>query len=96
MDVIYAMTDENLARIATALTELEARSKNIPGLRTDDLTTLLAGSDLWRWETRYGDLDMMTRASGAPASYQELRDRAEALQLTSTKYWLPAWMTSSQ
>lgn len=81
VDVIYSMSEENLAKLAAALTELEAHSKRLPGLRTDDLAALLSGSDLWRWETKYGDLDMMTWASGAPRNDQELRGHAELLRL---------------
>ena len=81
VDVIYPMTEQNLANIAAALKELDAQSKRYPGLRIDDLAALLSGSDLWRWETKFGDLDMMTWASGAPRDYQALRQRAEVLQV---------------
>ena len=81
VDLIYPMTEPNLANIAAALKELQAQSKRYPGLPTDDLAALLSGSDLWRWETKFGDLDMMTWASGAPRDYKELRQRAEVLRV---------------
>lgn len=75
------MDDENLGRLAAALKELGAESKQYPGLETDDLPGLLPGSDLWRWRTRHGDLDVMTWASGAPRRYEEWRERADVVMV---------------
>lgn len=46
VDLIYPMGDENLGRLAAALMELGAESKQYAGLETDDLAALLSGSDL--------------------------------------------------
>jgi hypothetical protein len=80
IDIMYALDDQNIQRLAAALLELEAGSADFPGLATDDLPALLSGSDLWRWQTKCGDFDMMSSASGAPP-YMELKARALKVRL---------------
>jgi len=79
VDVVYALGDDNLARLAAALHELGAESIQVPGLTTDDLARLLSGAVLWRWHTRFGDLDMMTSTAGATLGYSGLRQAAVAV-----------------
>ena len=75
VDITYALAAANLVRMAAVLSEVGADSLDYPGLATDDLPALLSGSDLWRWRTILGDLDMMTTASGAPP-YDGLKARS--------------------
>ncbi|MHB8510397.1 MAG: hypothetical protein ACYDGR_17420 [Candidatus Dormibacteria bacterium] len=78
------MNDDNLRRLAVVLREVGADSLDFPGLQTDDLPALLSGSDLWRWRTRMGDLEMMTTASGAPP-YAELKSRSQVVNIRAFK-----------
>jgi predicted nucleotidyltransferase len=80
-DVIYRYDKDNLQRLASALDELGAEAMHHPGLKTDDLAALLSGSDLWRWRTKHGVLDMMTWASGAPHKYDDLARRADTYDI---------------
>ena len=75
VDIMYALDAVNLDRVAAVLADVKADSLDYPGLATDDLPALLSGSDLWRWRTTFGDLDMMTAASGAPP-YGQLKARS--------------------
>lgn len=75
VDLIPAPTPRNLERLATALTELDARVLN-PGsekLRID--AQMLPRATLWQFSTPHGDIDVLHDAPGA-APFSELRERA--------------------
>ncbi len=75
VDLIPAPTPRNLERLATALTELDARVLN-PGseeLKID--AQMLPRATLWQLSTPHGDIDVLHDAPGA-APFSELRERA--------------------
>jgi hypothetical protein len=82
LDVAYARTDENLARLASALEELGASLRGAPpGLPfRPDAPTLRAGLN-FTFETRWGSLDVLGEPAGAP-SYRDLRGRASVEQIS--------------
>ena len=84
LDVVHALSEDNLRRIANALQSLEADSLDFPGLTTDDWPALLGGSDVWRWHTRLGDLDMMSSPSGAPR-FETLKGRAAEVDIRGVR-----------
>lgn len=66
-DVVYDRSDANLERLAAALREMNARLRGAP----DDLSFLLDAETLraglnFTFVTRYGDVDTLGEASGAP------------------------------
>ena len=80
VDLIPAPTPRNLARLASALNELDARILN-PGsehLRID--AKLLPRATLWQISTRHGDVDILHDAPGA-TPFNRLRERAEVVIL---------------
>lgn len=86
LDVIAAWTPENMRRLAGALRELHAQLRGVDadllGLDLGDPQTLYEGGN-FLMHTRHGDLDVFAvdQTAGAPASYQDLRARAVAIEL---------------
>jgi hypothetical protein len=82
LDVAYARTDENLARLSSALEELGASLRGAPaGLPfRPDARTLRAGLN-FTFTTQWGSLDVLGEPAGAP-SYAELRRRASVEQIS--------------
>lgn len=80
IDVYPSPEPANLARLAEALTELEARILNPGGelLQIDAAT--LPRATLWQFATIHGAIDVLFDAPGAPP-YGELRARALAIRL---------------
>jgi hypothetical protein len=80
LDVAYAREDENFARLAEALKELGATLRGAPaGLAFRlDARALKAGAN-FTFDTRYGSLDILGDATGAP-SYAKLKEHAGAPQ----------------
>jgi hypothetical protein len=76
VDVVYARDDENLERLAAALSELGATLRgapnDVPFLL--DATTLKAGAH-FTFETEFGSLDILSDPDGAPP-YIRLREEA--------------------
>ena len=80
VDVLPRPARANLAQLADALNELDARVLN-PG--SEDLpidAAMLPRATLWQFETRHGAIDVIHDAPGAPA-YDELRGRALEIDL---------------
>jgi hypothetical protein len=80
IDVYPSPDPANLARLADALNELDARILN-PGsehLKIDART--LPRAALWQLATRHGAIDVLFEAPGAPP-YKELRARALEIKL---------------
>jgi Nucleotidyltransferase of unknown function (DUF6036) len=70
----------NLALLADALNELEARVLN-PGSETLNVdAAMLPRARLWQFMTRHGAIDVLHDAPGAPP-YDQLRARALEVQL---------------
>jgi hypothetical protein len=80
LDLIPAPTPENLARLAAALNELDARVLN-PGHQGMNIdATTLPRATLWQFATSAGDVDVLHDAPGA-ASFASLRARALEVKL---------------
>jgi len=80
LDVACAREEENFERLAEALTELGATLRGAPvGVPFQlDARALKAGAN-FTFETRYGSLDILGDATGAP-SYAKLKEHAGAPQ----------------
>lgn len=70
----------NLARLAEALTALDARTLNpgSEGLAID--AAMLPRATMWQFATRHGAIDVLHDAPGAPP-YDDLRSRALEIRL---------------
>jgi hypothetical protein len=85
IDVVPKADAANLARLSTALTELEAKIRNsheepLP-FRHD--ATSLAASVFWHLRTKYGDLDISFTPSGTQG-YPDLKRDATSVVLSGT------------
>jgi hypothetical protein len=82
LDVAYARTEDNLARLSSALEELGASLRGAPpGLPfRPDAPTLRAGMN-FTFATRWGSLDVLGEPAGAPP-YPELRRQASVEQIS--------------
>jgi hypothetical protein len=80
IDVYPRPTQANLARLASALTELDARALNpgSEGLEID--AAMLPRATLWQFDTPHGAIDVLHDAPGAPP-YEQLRERALDIRL---------------
>ncbi len=81
LDVAYARDGENVERLAEALREIGAKLRGAP----DDVPFLLDAETLERganftFATRFGPLDILGDAAGAPA-YRELRAEATSVEI---------------
>jgi hypothetical protein len=86
LDVIAAWTPENLRQLADALRDLRARLRGIDAeLLEIDLTDpgQLYDGGTFLMRTTHGDLDVFAveQTAGAPRSYEQLRDRAVAVEV---------------
>ncbi|MBK8295128.1 MAG: hypothetical protein IPK93_10280 [Solirubrobacterales bacterium] len=86
LDVVIASTEDNLTRLAGALTELDARILGPDGQRssTTPSVALLGSSDQWHLVTKHGRLDVLT----VPAhlgSFQEMQARAHRVPMGDVK-----------
>lgn len=80
VDVLPRPEPGNLARLATALEEMEAEVLN-PGSEDVEISAaMLPRATLWQFATRHGLLDVVHDAPGAPP-YGELRSRALEVKL---------------
>lgn len=82
LDLVVPADAENFARLASALTDLDARILGPAGERSSapPPATLLASGDLWRLESSCGLVDVMTLPA-ALGRFEELRQRAHEVQL---------------
>lgn len=80
VDVLPRSEPSNLARLADALNDLDARvlNPNSEGLAID--AGMLPRATLWQFATRHGPIDVVREAPGAP-SYGDLRRRALEISL---------------
>ena len=81
LDISYATSEENLARLGGLLVELGARLRDVdedipfaPDART------LRGFRMLTLTTREGDIDLLADPPGSPG-YASLRDKATAVEL---------------
>ncbi len=80
VDVLPRPDPSNLARLADALNELDARVLNPGSERLAIDAAMLPRATLWQFTTPHGSIDVLRDAPGAP-SYEELRRGALELQL---------------
>jgi hypothetical protein len=78
LDITIAATSENLARLAEALIELDARILGPNGERSKSVpeVSLLGSSDQWHLITAHGALDVLTLGT-----FRDLRARAHEVAL---------------
>ena len=96
-DIVPAMTRDNLERLSTALTDLDARirSESEPdGVVFDPHPDLLASMAILNLTTRCGDLDVAVRPTGT-AGYDDLVARGPRPASGAWTYPWPPWPTSS-
>ncbi len=80
VDLIPEPDPQNLARLAEALRELEARVLN-PGHEDLEIdAAMLPRATIWQLATPHGDIDVLREAPGA-APYGQLRERALVIAL---------------
>lgn len=86
LDVVVAWTPENIERLAAALRDLSAQLRGVDA----DLLGIDLGSPEQLYDggnfllhTRHGDLDVFSidETPGAPRSYEQLRERAMAIEV---------------
>lgn len=80
LDVIAAPEPDNLARLATALGEMEARPRDIPGAGPPTIEQLATAAIVPPLTTRHGELHILRDVPGAPP-YGDLRSRALVVDL---------------
>jgi hypothetical protein len=82
LDVAIAASDDNLARLASALLDLDARILGPEGQRSLSApsATLLASSDQWHLITVHGPLDVLTLPAHL-GSFADMRARAHEIPL---------------
>jgi hypothetical protein len=82
LDVAIAASTENVARLANALLDLDARILGPDGQRSRSVPTapLLASSDQWHLMTVHGRLDILTLPAHL-GSFEETRARAHEVPL---------------
>ena len=81
LDICYSRTESNLARLSSALLELEANLRGVddPVPFTPDVPTLFAG-DAFTLTTSAGFLDVMATVGGV-VGFDELQRTAEPVEL---------------
>jgi hypothetical protein len=80
VDVFPRPDPSNLARLADALNELDARVLNPGGERLRIDAAMLARATLWQFATPHGAIDVLAGAPGV-RSYEELRRGALEIRL---------------
>jgi hypothetical protein len=82
LDVAIASSTDNLARLASALLDLNARILGPDGQRSQSTPTapLLASSDQWHLITLHGPLDVLTLPAHL-GSFADMRARAHEVPL---------------
>jgi hypothetical protein len=82
LDVVIAPSTENLARLASAVLDLDARILGPEGQRSRSVPTaaLLASSDQWHLITDHGPLDVLTLPAHL-GSFADVRARAHEIPL---------------
>jgi hypothetical protein len=82
LDVTIAASTDNLARLASALLDLDARILGPDGQRSRSVPTapLLASSDQWHLITVHGSLDVLTLPAHL-GSFADMRARAHEVPL---------------
>jgi hypothetical protein len=82
LDVAIAASTENIARLANALLDLDARILGPEGQRSRSVPTapLLASSDQWHLITVHGPLDLLTLPAHL-GSFADMRARAHEVAL---------------
>jgi hypothetical protein len=82
LDIVIAASTENVARVAQALNDLDARILGPDGRRSRSAPSaqLLASSDQWHLITAHGALDVLTLPAHL-GSFAEMRARAHEVPL---------------
>jgi hypothetical protein len=80
IDVLPRPDPSNLARLADALNELEAKILNPGSADLNIDARMLPRATLWQFGTRHGGIDVVHDAPGAPP-FEELRKRALEIRL---------------
>lgn len=82
LDVAIASSNENLTRLASALSNLDARILGPDGQRSKSVPSagLLASSDQWHLITTHGPLDVLTLPAHL-GSFADMRARAHEVPL---------------
>lgn len=83
IDIVPARPKSNLANLAAALTELEAkvRAAGSEGLQFSASAESLQGMSVLNLTTRYGDLDLTFAPSGFADGFEDLRNGATAMKI---------------
>jgi predicted nucleotidyltransferase len=84
LDLIPEPEAGNYERLAHALTELDARPRDIPGARSPSAEQLPAAAVAPPLVTRHGELHLLNDVPGA-AAFEELRRRALLLEVDGLK-----------
>jgi hypothetical protein len=89
VDITPRNQEENLARLSTALTELDAKvcAEGVEPLPFSQSAESLAGAKIWKLTTKYGDLDITFTPSGTQG-YDDLHRDAIEVKLRGTKVLL--------
>lgn len=82
LDVVIATSTENVARLAAALADIDARILGPDGQRSRSVlsASLLASSDQWHLATDHGLLDVLTLPAHL-GSFEDVRARAHEVVL---------------
>lgn len=80
LDIIPAPDDANVQRLTAALTELDARPRDIPGGPVPTAEQLTTAAIVPPLTTRHGELHIMRDVPGTPP-YGDLRARALVVEL---------------
>jgi hypothetical protein len=82
LDVTIASSKENIARLADALRDLDARIRGPQGQRSRSVPSaaMLASSDQWHLITAHGPLDVLTLPARL-GSFAAMRERAHEIPL---------------
>ncbi|HEY6559844.1 MAG TPA: hypothetical protein VI072_21320 [Polyangiaceae bacterium] len=82
LDVTIASSSDNLARLAEALRDVDARIRGPQGQRSRSVPSaaMLASSDQWHLITAHGPLDVLTLPAHL-GSFAAMRERAHEIPL---------------
>lgn len=87
LDVVYAVTPENVERLAAALGEMGAIYRDPAGRRIAPDAGRLSAFRLSLLDTRLGRLDVL-REIGRGQRYEDLLPQSEQIELDATKVWV--------
>lgn len=84
LDIVYLPSAENIARLATALAELEASYLDPAGRHIEPDIPRLANLKMHLLKTNRGRLDVL-RTAGRDLAYHDLLDRSRVLEVADSR-----------